>query len=167
MNITRYLPVIAFVFFAALMARSLFLNPHHVPSNLVGKAVPNFNLPDMHGNTHNQAVLKKGKSLVVFWASWCHSCLEEHAVLQSLAEQNQDINFIGFNYKDSIVNAGNFLAKVGSPYKYNLIDATGRSSLKWGIRGTPEIFLVENGVVKHKHSGPIDFDIWEREFKFL
>lgn len=161
MVVTRYLPVIAFIFFTALMARALYLNPNHVPSNLIDKQVPKFNLQDMQGNAIDEKIFKQGKYLAVFWATWCSSCLSEHSALNMISEQNKDIKLIGFNYKDSISSSSRFLKMAGSPYQYNLIDESGASSLKWGIRGTPESFLIVDGIIKCRHSGPMTIEIFE------
>ena len=41
----------------------------------------------------------------------------------------------------------------------------GRVGIDWGVYGAPETFLVDpEGTVIYKHLGPLDPEIWQREF---
>ena len=35
------------------------------------------------------------------------------------------------------------------------MDETGLLSIEWGVYGIPETFIVDNGLVKYRHVGPI------------
>jgi cytochrome c biogenesis protein CcmG/thiol:disulfide interchange protein DsbE len=41
----------------------------------------------------------------------------------------------------------------------------GRTAIDWGVYGAPETFLVDPmGTVIHKHVGPLNPEIWQRDF---
>ena len=135
-----------------------------LPSALIGKPVPVFDLQQLEGlNANGNAVpgLKSedllGKtSLVNIFASWCAPCRAEHPVLMRLA-QDSELTIVGINYKDQGENARRFLGTLGNPYSRVGVDTTGRIAIEWGFYGIPETLLVDpNGIVRHKIVGPID-----------
>ena len=44
-SIIRFIPLILFVLLGVLLYRGLFLNPQAMPSAMIGKPLPNFELP--------------------------------------------------------------------------------------------------------------------------
>ena len=89
------------LFFAliALLAIGLTLDPRHVPSPLVGKPLPVFNLPALHEPDRSISELNfLGKPrLFNVWASWCSACVTEHPLLVDIAKSHA-IEIIGLNY---------------------------------------------------------------------
>ncbi|MBZ0218406.1 MAG: DsbE family thiol:disulfide interchange protein [Fimbriimonadaceae bacterium] len=169
-SIGRRILVMAPVFvFAVLTLFLLFRmygnDPSVIPSALIGKPVPAFEMPPLEGVTANgnqvpglsAADLGQGKvSVVNIWASWCGPCRQEHPFLTRLAEDKR-INFFGINYKDQSDNARQFLAELGNPYQRIGVDFKGRMSIDWGVYGIPETFIVTgDGRISYKHVGPID-----------
>lgn len=77
----RYLiPLAAFMVLAAFLLVGLTLNPRQVPSPLIDKPAPVFQLNHLH---EPDKVLSStdniGKVwLLNVWASWCVSCRDEH-----------------------------------------------------------------------------------------
>ena len=147
--------VLAGLFFIGLKSD----DPSIVPSALVGKPVPQFELPPLEGLDLpglKSADLQGGKvSLVNIWASWCGPCRLEHPVLMELAKRN-DIFVAGINYKDEPANARRFLSSLGVPYKAVGVDEKGRASIDWGVYGVPETFVVDGkGIIRFKWVGPI------------
>ena len=136
-----------------------------VPSPLIGKAVPQFELPLLlkPDQTFSAADLKGKVSLVNIWASWCVSCRYEHDLLVAIS-QNTDISVIGINYKDERRDALRWLREMGNPYEASVFDYDGRAAIDWGIYGTPESFIVDQqGIIRYKHVGPIDVETFEDE----
>lgn len=134
-----------------------------LPSALIGKPVPVFELPPLAGlKTDNKAVpglssadLKGQVTLVNIFASWCAPCRVEHPVLMKLAE-NKELTIVGINYKDKGENALRFLGTLGNPYKRVGVDPKGRTAIEWGFYGIPETLLVgPDGIVRYKIVGPI------------
>jgi cytochrome c biogenesis protein CcmG/thiol:disulfide interchange protein DsbE len=159
------LPVAVFAGLALLFAIGLSRDdPSQVPSVLIGKPAPEFDLPPLEGMTRQgrqlpglkTADLKQGQvTLVNIWASWCAPCREEHPQLMKLAEI-AGVRLVGINYKDDPENARRFLGALGLPYSSIGVDSTGRTFVDWGAYGVPETFLVDGkGVIRYKYIGPI------------
>jgi cytochrome c biogenesis protein CcmG/thiol:disulfide interchange protein DsbE len=152
----RFLPLIIFVALSVLLYVGLQLNPREVPSPLVGKPAPEFDLPKLldQGRISDQDF--KGKiTLLNVWASWCFACRQEHQVVKYLGRQG--VRVIGFNYKDEPEDAKAWLEKLGNPYLEIAADHDGRAAIDWGVYGAPETFLVDkNGIIQYKVIGPLD-----------
>ena len=67
-----------------------------------------------------------------------------------------NLEMIGLNYKDNIVNANNFLEQLKNPYRKILIDLDGTLAIEWGAYGVPESFLIKNGKIIKKVIGPLN-----------
>jgi cytochrome c biogenesis protein CcmG/thiol:disulfide interchange protein DsbE len=153
----RYLiPLAVFVLMAGFLAVGLKLNPREVPSPLVGKPAPAFELPQLREPAAKLSVAQmKGQVWVLnVFASWCTPCLAEHPYVTQLAKQG--VKVVGLNYKDKAEDATNWLRKHGDPYAAIVVDADGRAGIDWGVYGVPETFVIDKqGVIRHKQIGPI------------
>lgn len=156
----RYaLPAAILAVLVALFAIGLQRDPSKIPSPLIDKPAPAFELPTTEGGTLAASQLK-GPLLVNFWASWCAPCLQEHPLLMELARSG--VTVIGINYKDEPAAAEQWLARHGNPFKRVARDADGRAGLDWGVYGVPETFLLDaDGVIRHKHIGPLTREAWD------
>lgn len=159
------LPVLVFAALAAIFYTRLFSgDPSRLPSALIDKPVPAFQLAPLAGLTRDgapvpgfaDADLRRGAvSLVNVWASWCGPCRQEHPVLMDLASAG-DIRIYGLNYKDKTENARRFLGQLGSPFHAVGVDETGRVAIDWGVYGVPETFIVDGtGRIVDKFVGPL------------
>ncbi|MDH5540106.1 MAG: redoxin family protein, partial [Rhizobacter sp.] len=123
----RYLlPLIVFVVMVGFFAAGLRLNPREVPSPLIGKAAPAFNLPVLNApDKRLTAQDLQGKVWVLnVWASWCVPCLVEHPQITSLARSG-GVPVYGLNYKDKAETASAWLGKHGNPYTATVSDLDG------------------------------------------
>ncbi len=157
-------PLIIFGALAGLLLYGLGQDPRKVPSPLLGKAAPEFSLPDLLDPSRkvSRADLDGEISLVNVWASWCVSCRAEHPMLMKLA-QRDDFQVIGLNWKDDKADATAVLRMTGNPYRLNGFDPDNKVGIHWGVYGSPETFLVDRrGIIRHKHIGPIDPSTWEQ-----
>jgi cytochrome c biogenesis protein CcmG/thiol:disulfide interchange protein DsbE len=157
------LPALAFAGLALLFWRGLSGDPSQVPSALINKTVPEFNLPAIDGlgvPGLGSNDLKDGKVTVVnVWASWCGPCRTEHPLLMELAGRS-DIRLVGINYKDDPENARRFLGSLGQPFAAIGADQAGRSAVDWGVYGVPETFVVDGkGIIRYKSIGPLTPEI--------
>jgi len=102
----------------------------------------------------------KGKvSIFNTWASWCVSCRQEHPLLMDIAQQT-DIPIYGLNFKDTLADAQAVLNNTGSPYIISGFDPKGRIGMDWGVRATPETFIIDQqGIVRYKHTGPLSVKV--------
>lgn len=128
-----------------------------IPSPLIGKPAPEFELPDLQDPTKTfaRADLLGQVSLVVVWASWCPSCRDEAELLNYLHQQ-RIVRILGLNYKDQADDARRWLTVFGDPYELNGVDLNGRVGVDWGVYGAPESFLVDKkGIIRDKFIGAI------------
>lgn len=127
----------------------------NIPSPLIDKPAPEFSLPGLIDTqqTFSRADLIGSVNLVVVWASWCPSCIDEQPLLMHLKENNI-VRMIGLNYKDTRGDAQRWLNRFGNPYSLIGFDGDGRIGVEWGVYGAPESFLVDKkGIIRHKFIG--------------
>ena len=157
-----WLPL-AFIALVLLLAIGLRLNPREVPSPLIGKPAPAFDLPLLHAPdkrfSHKDML---GEVWVLnVWASWCPPCLVEHPVVTQLSKS---VPVVGLNYKDTREDALPWLKRNGDPFKYSLFDANGRIAMDYGVYGVPETYLIDrNGVIRYKHIGPLTPEVAQKK----
>lgn len=171
------IPVVLFVLLLGLLAVGLRLNPREVPSPLVGKPAPQFQLArlDDASRTFSPADMRGKVWLLNVWASWCVSCRAEHPLLVSFAKQGR-VPVIGLNYKevrgDGELDAGKlsageedrlvrrraqaWLDQRGDPYQLTALDIDGRVGIDYGVYGVPETYVIDQaGVIRYKQIGPL------------
>ena len=155
---TRYLlPLGVFAALIALLGFGLTLNPREVPSPLVGKPAPHFELPQLHDGSRkfSGSDLLGRVWLLNVWASWCVTCREEHPVLLDLARSGA-VPIYGLNYKDKRDEGIAWLKSLGDPYQLSAYDAQGRVGIDYGVYGVPETYVIDRrGVIRYKRIGPL------------
>ena len=151
------LPFVIFMILAIFLFVGLGLNPHEVPSPLVGKPAPAFSLPQLH-EPEKQFSLQdmKGKVwLFNVWASWCTACEYEHPLFMELSRRNL-VPLYGMDYKDKREDGMAWLQQHGNPYTLVVSDAEGRVGIDYGVYGVPETYLIDKqGVIRYKHIGAV------------
>ena len=161
------IPIAVFIVIAVALGIGLTLNPSEIPSALIGKPVPEFDLPPVEGRTLGLSTkdLKGEVSLVNVFASWCVACREEHPLFMDLARRNV-VPIHGLNYKDKPENASRWLDSLGDPYTRTGADLDGRVGIEWGVYGVPETFLVNQaGEIVHKHIGALTPKVFDEKIK--
>jgi cytochrome c biogenesis protein CcmG/thiol:disulfide interchange protein DsbE len=157
-------PAAGFIGLVIAFAQGLRNDPSLVPSPLVGKPVPVFDLPPVKGRTLGLSSrdLQGRVSLVNVFASWCISCREEHPLLVRLAHSGV-VPIHGLDYKDKPADGSRWLAAMGDPYTRTGADIDGRVGIDWGVYGVPETFIVDRrGIIAYKQIGPITPSILDR-----
>jgi cytochrome c biogenesis protein CcmG/thiol:disulfide interchange protein DsbE len=150
-------PLLLFIVVVGFLFAGLNLDPREVPSPLVGKAAPVFNLPQLESSQQSlaPAELLGQVWLLNVWASWCVACRDEHALLLELA-QTDAVPIYGMNYKDQPEDAKQWLAQRGNPYVVTVVDADGRTGIDYGVYGVPETYVIDKaGVIAYKQIGPL------------
>jgi len=154
----RYLaPVIAFVALIITFGWALNRDASTIPSALIGKPVPQFDLPPVKGRLLglSSGDLQGDVSLVNVFASWCVACREEHPLFLEMKARG-DVPIHGLNYKDPPNDAAAWLDRFGDPYSRTGADTNGRVAIAWGVYGVPGTFVItKDGRIAHKHIGPV------------
>lgn len=166
-----FLPLVIFAVLAVLFWRGLSLNPNEMPSALLNKPVPAFELPVLPAPENpqglvvaNQEMLKGKVSLLNVWATWCVTCRQEHEFLNTLKAQG--VLIYGINYKDNNEDAQRWLAELHNPYVYSVTDEDGRLGLNLGVFGAPETYVIDKqGVIRYKHIGDVNAQVWKKTIK--
>jgi len=156
--VKRFLwPLAIFILLIGFLAAGLKLDPREVPSPLVGKPAPAFDLPVLHQPDKRfvPGDMRGKVWLLNVWASWCVSCREEHPLLVELSKKGV-LPILGLNYKDKGDDATAWLKQFGNPYDLSVVDADGRIGIDYGVYGVPETYLIDTeGVIRFKQIGPI------------
>lgn len=175
----------AFAALVALLAIGLNLDPRDVPSPLIGKPAPAFNLtvlatPD---KTLGPKDMQGKVWLLNVWSTWCVSCRQEHPVLVEFSKR-ANVPLLGLNYKEvrgdgefdmskmpapeekalALQRASQWLAQHGNPYTDTLMDIDGRVGIDYGVYGVPETYVIDKaGIIRMKQTGPINPDVLEKK----
>jgi len=153
---TRFIwPLVAFLILAGFLYVGLKLDPREVPSPLIDKPAPAFNLPQLHDTSKRFSTEEmKGKVwLLNVWASWCVTCREEHPTLISLAKQHI-VPIYGLDYKDDKESGEAWLRQGGDPYTVSVLDRDGRVGIDYGVYGVPETYIIDKqGIIRYKQIG--------------
>src|ERR1700736_5384323 len=138
----RYaIPLIVFLVIAGFLASRLRggYDPHIIPSVLIGKPAPEFQLPELRNptKTFSPKQLRGQVWLLNVWGSWCFACREEHPFLIQLSKAST-VPIYGLDWKDTREAALTTLDELGDPYVLNLSDSDGRVAIDYGVTGAPE-----------------------------
>ena len=152
-----------------LLAFGLRLDPREVPSPLIGKPAPAFELPLLQqpDKSFSQKDMLGTVWVMNVWASWCPPCLVEHPVVSELARSGI-APVVGLNYKDAREDALPWLKRNGDPFQVTVYDAAGRIAIDYGVYGVPETYVIDrNGIIRYKHIGPLTPQITQKKLRPL
>jgi cytochrome c biogenesis protein CcmG/thiol:disulfide interchange protein DsbE len=159
------LPVLLFLALAGYFALALRpdYDPHALPSAMIDKEAPAFNLAGLNGEGIARDALKGGPVLINFFASWCVPCRVEHPLLMRLSER-EHVPLYGIAYKDRAEDAAKLLAQFGDPYRRIGLDPDGRAGLDFGVYGVPETYVIDaEGHIRKRFVGPLTAQQVEQE----
>ena len=178
-----FLPLVLFLGMVVFLAVGLNRNPQEIPSPLIGRPAPAFQLPSMDGAQSVSTAAFKGQlTLVNFWATWCAGCKDEHPILLALSRQ-PGMQMVGINYKElqaselsgqatqspeslqkARLRSQAWLQKNGQAFGQNLMDMDGRVGMDFGVYGLPETYLIDrDGVVRFKHAGALTPEVVQQK----
>ncbi|OFX03859.1 MAG: thiol:disulfide interchange protein [Alphaproteobacteria bacterium RIFCSPHIGHO2_12_FULL_63_12] len=162
-------PLTLFVVLGGYFAIGLTRDPARIPSVLIDRPLPEFDLPPIEGFEKGFASddLRGEVALINVFGSWCESCVIEHPMLMEIAA-NEDVLIAGLDWKDPNGGGARWLEKNGNPYALVGDDAQGRTAIDLGVTGAPETFVVDrSGRIRYKHIGPITPQVWRETLKPL
>jgi cytochrome c biogenesis protein CcmG/thiol:disulfide interchange protein DsbE len=156
-----FIPLVVLVALVFFLGAGLKLDPKEVPSPLIGKPSPVFDLTRLDNaavRIRRDDMLGKVWMLNV-WASWCVACRDEHPLLLEFSRKKL-LPIYGLNYKDERLAGLKWLRNFGDPYDASLFDQDGRIGIDFGVYGVPETFIMDrDGIVRFKHIGPVTPDV--------
>jgi cytochrome c biogenesis protein CcmG/thiol:disulfide interchange protein DsbE len=156
-------PISVFLVLAIYFAAGLKRDPSYLPSMLIDRPAPVFDLPPIEGFDKglSSADFVGKVSMLNIFGSWCVSCDIEHPVLMEIARENI-APIYGLDWKDKPGDGTKWLQRRGNPYTAIGDDAEGRVAIDFGVTGAPETFIIDSqGRIRHKHTGPITPELWE------
>ncbi len=130
-----------------------------VPSHMIGKPVPAFNLPAALTNRPglNTAAMKGQPRLINIFASWCLPCIAEAPQLMALKKAGVRIEGVAVRDKGEAV--AKFVNRHGNPFASIGMDKSGQLQLALGATGVPESYIVDSkGRIVYQHIGDIRAD---------
>ena len=146
--------------FTALLGFGMTRDPRGIPSPLIGRPAPDFDLGTLGGEDSVSLGDARGVVTVLnFWASWCLACRQEHPALVRAWERyevsGKGVRFLGIVYQDTRANAERYMQRHGGGWT-NLLDPDTRVAIDFGVYGVPETYFIgPDGRIAHKHAGPV------------
>lgn len=159
-----FLPLLVVLAVCFLLLGGLNQDPKKLASALIDKPVPEFYQADLFdtSRTLSPRDFPKEPFLINIWGSWCDFCRIEHPLLLDISKE---VNIVGVDYRDNPENGREMLSRQGNPYFFVIDDSRGELSLKLGVDGAPETYLVDaNGVIRYRHSGLLERETWQNIF---
>ena len=138
---------------------------------LAGQIAPTFTLPNLNDEEISLDQLRGKVTLVMFWASWCHPCMQEMPEVQAMFEQyeNQGFRVLAVNFGESKSTAQATVDRFGLTFPI-VMDRRGNVAAEYRVLGLPLSFFVDSkGVVHERIFGRIltKKDIEERVQHYL
>lgn len=158
-----HLPVIVMAAIGAAFAVGLGRDPHQLPSMMIDRPLPQFDLPALrnNGTTFAATDLAGEVSMINVFGSWCGACRVEHPTLMRLHATGA-AKIYGVDWKDTQEGGAAWLDAYGDPYLKVGRDHDSRLAIDLGVTGAPETFIVDKtGRIRYKQIGPITDDVWQ------
>ena len=142
---------VVLVAFAVVLASQVHNDPSFKGGDILGKQVPEFDLPALQGGAHVRSADLLGKVVLVnFWNSWCIPCRQEQGALRTFygAHRSEpDFAMVGIVRDDTAGAAKKWVSEHNDRWTFTT-DPNGQAALGFGTTGQPESFMISpSGVV--------------------
>ena len=164
-NVVAYLPMTLLVLIVYCCYSALKTNPNIISGIITDTKLEVQSFKSLEGDGDiNQFSWQNKVAILHVWATWCHVCKMEHAVLDEY-KKNKDLVLLSLSFKDYKEDIKSYLLKYGNPYNYLAI-LDGEKAIELGVYATPETFIVDKkNHVRYHHQGPITSDIYNKKVK--
>ena len=122
----------------------------------VGELAPDFQLPNLEGQSVSLSDFRGEPVLVNFWASWCGPCRYEMPFIQEVYEEwsASGLVMLAINQGESLSTVNDFMQSGNYSFPV-LLDISQDVALEYNIWGMPTTFLIdEDGVIQAIKIGP-------------
>ena len=169
------IPLVMFSLLVVFLFKGLFSDPRALDSQVKGKLLPPFSLPDLMQPEliYEPADLKGEVTILNVWGVWCVTCAVEMPYLTHL-KQEENVHIVGLYFDQDLdpdfgtktltrvqQEVTDMLSRYGNPYAFNIFDVYRDTSLDLGVTGAPEHFVIDaNGIIRMHHIGDINERVW-------
>lgn len=116
----------------------------------VGELAPDFQLPNLEGQSISLSDFRGEPVLVNFWASWCGPCIYEMPFIQEVYEEwsASGLVVLAINKGESLSTAKDFMQSNNYSFPV-LLDISQDVALEYNIWGIPTTFFIDrDGIIQ-------------------
>jgi len=122
----------------------------------VGKLAPDFQLPNLEGQSISLSDFRGNPVLINFWASWCSPCIYEMPFIQEVYEEwsGQGLVVLAINKGESLSTVNDFMQSGNFSFPV-LLDINQYVALEYNARSIPTTFFIDkDGMIQAIKVGP-------------
>ncbi len=132
-------------------------SPAPSPTPQVGKPAPDFQLPDLNGQSVSLSDFQDKSVLVNFWATWCGPCRYEMPFIQEIFEDKEwsdkGLVILAIDIGESPAKVREFMESNNFSFPV-LLDGEEKIAEQYNIRGIPTtIFIDKQGLIRAMRVG--------------
>jgi thiol-disulfide isomerase/thioredoxin len=141
-----------------------------VKTDNINQLAANFTLNNIYDEEYCFDNSKKKKVYIMFWASWCHYCIDRLNEIDNLAQQDNDfevITIVSPNYskeKDT-EEFKKWFENLGYTNMNVLLDENGSIAELYNITAYPTNIYIDNGIIVKKNIGHISNSQMNQQFE--
>ncbi|MFZ5593899.1 MAG: TlpA family protein disulfide reductase [Pseudomonadota bacterium] len=142
-------------------------------AHAVERRAPAFELISLEGKKFTQENLTGKATLVVFWASSCGTCKKELPKISNLQKkmEKQGFQVLAVGFADAEADIRDYVTSHPDAFNFPVLyDNEDRVATRWGVRGTPTLFLVDkkgNVVITHLGGGLLETPAFHKKLDEL